>query len=118
MLSFSDTDIREMILEAGLDIEEFDRPLKVEGDSPPKYPPLSMQAWLYKEALIRWNKAGRPKRTQEEVAGILETHCKKCDWYDPEQLRCRGCGCKVTDSAFAILNKIKMATEHCPKEKW
>lgn len=118
MLSFSDADVREMIEEAGLDLDEFERPLTVDGSTPPDYPSLSMQAWTYKEALLRWNKAGRPKRSQQEVDDILETHCKKCDWYDSDQKRCRGCGCRVSESSIAIFNKIKMGTEHCPKELW
>jgi hypothetical protein len=84
------------------------------------YPPMSLQLWTYKEALVRWQKAGRPTRTDEEVDQILKEHCteKQCDWYDPEKKRCRGCGCRVTDSGYAIVNKVRMATEHCPKERW
>lgn len=81
------------------------------------YPPVSIQMINYKDALIRWQKAGKPTRSEEEVNKILET-CKTCDWYDEDKKRCRGCGCKVTTSSFAILNKAKMATEHCPKGEW
>lgn len=86
----------------------------------PDYPAVSMQLWLYKEALLRWQRAGRPTRSDEEVEHILETHCKKCDWYDPEQRRCRGCGCRVTDGGMAVINKLRMATERCPHpaKKW
>lgn len=100
-----------------VDINEEDTP---DGKGVKDYPPMSLQLWMYKEALLRWQKAGRPTRTDEEVDKILEDHCneKKCDWYDPEKKRCRGCGCKVTDSGFAVVNKIRMATEHCPKERW
>jgi hypothetical protein len=89
-----------------------------DGSPPPNYPAMSTQMWLYKEALLRWNRAGRPVRSAEEVDNILATHCMKCDWYDTEAKRCKGCGCKVTTSSVAVFNKIKMATEHCPKELW
>ena len=86
----------------------------------PDFPPTSVQLWLYKEALKKWHKAGRPVRTAEEVTDILETKCKGCDWYDAAKKRCKGCGCRVTDGGIPVLNKIKMATEHCPhpEKKW
>ena len=84
----------------------------------PQYPKLSLQMWLYKEALLRWQKAGRPKRSDKEVESLLNTYCKKCDWYDPEKERCKGCGCAVTSGAVAIFNKLRMATEKCPRELW
>ena len=80
-----------------------------------KYPSISTQLWSYKEALIKWVKAGRPERTQEEVDHLLATHCAPCDWYDKKKKRCKGCGCKVTTSSFAVANKLKMKTEHCPQ---
>jgi hypothetical protein len=89
-----------------------------DGAPPPEYPNWSIQAWMYKEALLRWKRAGYPTRTQEEVEQIHKEHCTKCSWYDAEKKRCKGCGCKVTDGAVAVVNKIKMATEHCPREIW
>jgi len=70
------------------------------------------------EAVMRWNSAGRPTRTDEEVGRILETICKPCSWYDPEKKRCRGCGCTVSTSSIAVANKLKMATEKCPRGLW
>ena len=81
----------------------------------PEYPSLTIQALTWKDAVLRWNKAGRPTRTAEEVAVLLDK-CKQCTWYDEDKRRCRGCGCKVTDGGIAVLNKLKMATEHCPRE--
>jgi hypothetical protein len=120
-LDVSDAEMREMLAAVGMDAAEVERMQKAEvGDI--DYPDFSVQLWTYKEALIRWNKAGRPKRTQEEVEEIYTTHCnppgKPCEWYDPEQSRCKGCGCKVTVGSVAVFNKIKMATEQCPKGKW
>lgn len=89
-----------------------------DGSPPPNYPALSTQMWLYKEALLRWNRAGRPVRSDEEVNSILTNHCQTCDWYDASAQRCKGCGCKVTDSGYAVFNKLKMLTEKCPQGKW
>jgi len=90
---------------------------EVEKEIEKEYPSLSTQMVAYKDALIRWHKAGKPIRSDPEVNNIVEK-CKKCDWYDSEKKRCRGCGCKVTNGGIAILNKAKMATEHCPKGLW
>ena len=121
MIDVTDEQVREMIEEAGLDITDINK-AQAKGGTPSNYPPLSMQLWTYKEALIRWNKAGRPTRTKEEVIHIEGSFCnppgKPCEWYDLEQKRCTGCGCKVTVGSIAVLNKIKMGTEHCPKELW
>jgi hypothetical protein len=82
----------------------------------PDFPKLSTQLANYGHAVKQWMTAGRPERTDEEVKRIHEEFCIKCDWYDNQ--RCRGCGCKVTTSSMAIFNKIKMLTEHCPKQLW
>jgi hypothetical protein len=109
-------EIMQMIKESPLgesDIAEVQSPGGV-----PDYPALSLQLWLYKEALTRWIGEGRPVRSDEEVEAIHTKFCKPCEWYDAEKKRCRGCGCKVSTSTFAVINKIKMATEHCPKGLW
>lgn len=119
MLDVSDAEVMQMIEEAGLDAKDFDKAQWIgDGELPPNYPPISMQLWTYKEALIRWNKAGRPTRTQEEVEHIHKTCCEPCEWYDKEQQRCKGCGCKVTVGAIAVFNKLKMATEVCPRGRF
>jgi hypothetical protein len=107
MTEVSDDEVLQMMTDIGMDVEET-----------PEYPQLSMQLWTYKEAIIKWMKAGKPVRTEEEVEHVHTTWCVPCEWYDDKQKRCRGCGCKVTLGSIAILNKIKMGTEHCPKNKW
>ena len=106
-----DEKILKELKEEGIDVEE----LK---NKDIDYPSFIMQLMNYKEALIKWKKAGKPTRNKEEVDQLHTTYCSKCDWYDQEKKRCKGCGCKVTTGDIAIFNKIKMATEHCPKEHW
>lgn len=116
MIDVTDEDVRAMIEEAGMDVSDIEKAQKQEaGMPPPNYPPLSIQIWNYKEALLKWNKAGRPTRTPEEVETLHSQFCSRCDWYDPEQKRCRGCGCRVTSGGLAVFNKLKMKTEKCPK---
>ena len=71
----------------------------------------------YRDALLRWREADYPTRTDEEVARIHAEHCgKPCDQLVGN--RCRKCGCRVAAKGMAVLNKIKMRTEHCPLKKW
>lgn len=67
---------------------------------------------------IEWAAAGRPERSDKDVEQIFQRFCKPCRWYDRRRRICRGCGCRVADTGFAITNKIKMATEHCPRKLW
>ena len=87
-------------------------------DTPPD--PLSFvkRAFSYAEALARWAAAGRPERPDKEVERIFNENCKTCKWYDPDRQICRGCGCRVAESGMAVRNKIKMATENCPRDLW
>lgn len=99
---------------------------KCQGDlkkiAPKEYPSLLRQASNYGKAVVRWIEQNRPTRTDEEVKHIHETYCANklspCDWYDAEQERCKDCGCKVRSEGAALLNKIKMGSEHCPKGLW
>lgn len=71
----------------------------------------------YTRALAKWAVAGFPTRTQEEVVRIEAELCRPCEYY--RDGRCRKCGCNV-NTAMVLLNKIRMATEHCPLDppKW
>jgi hypothetical protein len=84
----------------------------------PTLPGIGTQLHNYWEAIKRWVKAGRPVRSDEEVAELHANFCAKCDWFDKESSRCKGCGCNVKPTGSALLNKIKMATEHCPQQLW
>ena len=89
-----------------------------EPPEPPEPPGLVRRAISYTEALARWTAASRPERPDKEVERIFHHHCKTCKWHDAERQICRGCGCRVADSGYAVLNKIKMATERCPRDLW
>jgi len=93
-------------------------PMPVELPVAPEPPGLVRRAIGYSEALARWTVAGRPERSDKEVERIFHQHCKPCKWYDPERQMCRGCGCRVAENGYAVLNKIKMATESCPRDLW
>ncbi len=68
-------------------------------------------------ALVRWQKAGRPQRTDEEVQYIVWI-CEACDDYKADEKRCKICRCGVSTGDMAICNKARLATEHCPQNKW
>ena len=70
----------------------------------------------YGVALARWTKAGYPMRPQAEVVRIHTELCEPC----PEYLdgRCQKCRCQVNQSRIPLVNKIKMASEHCPLGRW
>ena len=84
----------------------------------PTVPGLTSQLQTYWTAVQSWIAVGRPTRTDAEVKELHERYCSRCDWYDPESKRCKGCGCKVRPGGAALLNKIKMKTEHCPRDFW
>jgi hypothetical protein len=87
-------------------------------DGVPDFPGAAQLVSNYWKAVKRWIAAGRPKRSAEEVKTIHADFCAGCNWYDPESQRCKGCGCSVKPKGIAILNKIEMATEHCPQMFW
>lgn len=86
--------------------------------TPKDYPPVSTELKNYLHAVKSWISEGRPTRSDEEVAEIHKKYCSQCDWYDTDQQRCKGCGCKTKAEGAALLNKIKMSTQHCPKQLW
>uniref|UniRef100_A0A6M3K6I1 Glycosyltransferase n=1 Tax=viral metagenome TaxID=1070528 RepID=A0A6M3K6I1_9ZZZZ len=90
--------------------------LKITGDTPS----LIGRVLSWKEAIKRWNAAGRPVRSDEEVAWILREHCQPCEHYSPKRKQCKICGCFSRAKGMPEFNKPKMATEKCPLEppKW
>jgi hypothetical protein len=75
----------------------------------------------YAAALARWTAKGFPVRTQEQVVACLAV-CQggrdtaKCGEFTGG--RCKQCGCRVSASSIALVNKAKMATEDCKLRKW
>lgn len=70
----------------------------------------------YASAMTRWVAAGRPVRTEAEVARIYDQECKPCPHFD--RGICRACGCRVRRKGRSVANKIRMGTEHCPLGSW
>lgn len=73
-------------------------------------------ALRYSMAVVKWMRAGRPERTDEDVAAICDVICPNCGHFNGTS--CNICGCPIRRSGPALRNKAKMATEHCPKGKW
>jgi hypothetical protein len=72
----------------------------------------------YAHATTAWVKNDMPSRSDAEVMDILNNKCMPCEHYEKSKGRCRVGGCRLNLSATAVANKIRMATEHCPKGKW
>ena len=68
----------------------------------------------YAAAVRKWVAAGRPVRTEEEIAEIYEKHCSGCTMFDKERQVCNSCGCPANKNQPPLKNKLAMATEECP----
>lgn len=71
----------------------------------------------YVSARVKWHAAGKPERTDEEVARIYNEVCKPCTHF--KQLKgdlgwCKLCQCNL--NLGNTLNKIRWATEECPDD--
>ena len=75
-------------------------------------------AMNYAAAVYKWNKAGKPKRSNSEVNRIHSQVCTPCPYYRHASLTCGKCGCSVNSKADALDNKIVMETENCPVGRW
>lgn len=84
----------------------------------PQTPGTLKRLMTWSEAMAGWVLAGRPERTDAEAKEIWLKYCSKCTWYDPDRKLCKGCGCNVSANGQPALNKIKMATQHCPQKFW
>ncbi len=79
-------------------------------------PTLKRKVQNFSRAVTKWIGAGSPVRTDEEISRLFFTFCETCDYL--RDRKCALCGCPVGDANAALLNKIKMSTEHCPIGKW
>jgi hypothetical protein len=87
----------------------------------PEVPSLAKRVKSWTAAVADWKVKGSPERSEEEVQRIFNTFCAAtphCSWYDPDRQLCRGCGCRVRSEGMAVFNKIRMATQHCPRDLW
>ena len=77
--------------------------------------------WL--KAVAKWTADGCPVRndleieTYYEICHGTEGESEPCRFFSKEG-SCKLCGCKLSKSRIAFLNKIRMATESCPKGYW
>jgi hypothetical protein len=83
-----------------------------------KPPPITRRLLTWSEACAKWVEAGSPVRLQDEIDRIYKYFCKPCSFRMRSKNICLVCGCRVDVFGYAVFNKIKMATEHCPKGKW
>jgi hypothetical protein len=81
----------------------------------------AMPSWMtraktFVSAEARWIAAGRPMRSDDQMAEIFAI-CESCEFFvgrvNGGEGVCRLCGCNLKRIG-GILNKIRMATETCP----
>jgi hypothetical protein len=61
--------------------------------------------------LIKYALTSGALRVSDEVKNQRLEICRKCDKYDPEQVRCIECGCFLD-------HKTSFSIDSCPLEKW
>ena len=70
---------------------------------------------------IRWNLAGCPTRSPDQIKDIFLTHCSQCENFDGDDTEgiCGICGCLLKKSGKDF-NKLYWATTRCPDNppKW
>jgi len=78
-----------------------------------KYPSLPKMAGGLAKESVKYLKAGRPKRSDEDQAKVILI-CEQCEFYVTQSRigpRCKKCGCNMKI-------KSRWATAHCPVGKW
>ena len=80
-------------------------------------PNLARQLINFGVALVEHVADKMAKRSQEEINGILTTHCQSCDFFDG--LRCMHphCGCSANNHRV-FLNMLAWRSKKCPIGKW
>jgi hypothetical protein len=85
-------------------------------------PPLGRQVAAYAKEIRRWQKAGRPIRSDAEVERLYvlcSSQTEPCRFFKPPRKegkkgRCLLCGCRINIGRYGLLNKLRMATTSCP----
>jgi hypothetical protein len=92
-------------------------------DIPDDHPTFTSKAFSFSAAMLKWIRAGRPMRRPAEMAECFAI-CQGCPKFIPtsedrSKGTCKVCGCGLA-KVGGMMNKISMATEHCPlkKPKW
>jgi hypothetical protein len=80
-------------------------------------PPLYIQAAHYAQAVTRHVLTGAQTRTDEEVQRLLLI-CQSCPRYNQQRGYCTVCGCRCNANRNAFTNKVRMASQDCPLNKW
>lgn len=84
-------------------------------------PKLSNRVWSWVSAVGKWLIAGSPTRSEAEVARIYNdicTPCPKIVKHDNGDTACGVCKCRLSSRGWTLRNKIAMATEKCPLNRW
>ena len=76
--------------------------------------PLIIRGLNFASAMLRWTSSGMPRRTQAEIDERLAI-CQGCPHFVDNHCRVCGCPCVETNQ---LVNKLALATEACPLEKW
>jgi len=82
--------------------------------SQPNGPSFIVRTWNFGSAMVRWGGAGFPTRSKKEIAKLLKI-CQACPFLADKV--CTRCGCQCIEKE-QVMNKLALATEHCPDGKW
>lgn len=80
-------------------------------------PPLPARVRHYAAAVVNYAVGGFQSRTEAEVERLLAI-CRACDRFNERRQSCSLCGCRCHSGGGALTNKLKMATERCPINRW
>ena len=80
-------------------------------------PSLSRRAFNFFKALAKHAGDGFKRRTKEQIEEILDTHCKRCKYFNGVICTHEKCGCNV-NAEQKFFNKLSFASEKCPIDKW
>jgi hypothetical protein len=87
--------------------------------APPKppatVPPFHHRLWSFTKAWANHLLHGMPA-TPEHMRAQRLAICKGCEFY--EKAGCLKCGCPITDKKKWLDDKLSMAGQRCPVNKW
>jgi len=66
---------------------------------------------VVKDSVMDINSSSSNLFASNELKEERMSICKKCEYYSPRQVRCKQCGCWLTQ-------KIKFTNSKCPIERW